>query len=282
MSAAFEAAQRIVFNALYAAQKGRFYNALYKLQAVLSSLFVLSVVFTHEYNWSEEMADGLRIAFSIPQVPVYALGERAQYICFGIATAWLLALLLIPIGLNFSSSNWSNSPRIAQGYRALLGVALTFYITFMRSWLAWVDCDYFGDYGPGGATGSQNNQIRTSDDQHLSCFDSSLTVGLGVAGFIFALLWFAVVATASLAHDNNPTSWNIAARPNSWCDQLNIMTAYPLIFATIILNGRIGVVPAAPQDHSFQFCCVRHNFCVHNVDPFVRRARGAARDGWAR
>jgi hypothetical protein len=150
----------------------------------------------------------------------------------------------------------------------------------MRSWLAWVDCDYFGDYGPGGATGSQNNQIRTSDDQHLSCFDSSLTVGLGVAGFFFALLWFAVVATASLAHDNNPTSWNIAARPNSWCDQLNIMTAYPLIFATIILNGRIGVV--TPQDHSLPRFAVSATFVFQIMVLFVRRARGVAPNGWAR
>ena len=47
--------------------QGRFYNKLYIMQALLSSAFVLSTVFTEEYNWSDDMASGLRAFFSIWQ-----------------------------------------------------------------------------------------------------------------------------------------------------------------------------------------------------------------------
>ena len=104
--------------------------------------------------------------------------------------------------------------------------------------------------------------------------------GLGIAGFLLTVIFFFVLCVASLAHINDPRSWSIAARPHSWCDStrpdptharthahagcnacnvtqrmqrnvrarththrcdlLNVMTAYPLIFWTIMLNGRIG------------------------------------------
>ena len=120
--------------------QGRFYNKLYIMQALLSSAFVLSTVFTEEYNWSEDMASGLRVFFSIwqartglvvrehefaasrmgswdgqpagnrshlwcEQVPGYALKEFLQYIVFGIATAWLAAILTCMVSAHAQQSD---------------------------------------------------------------------------------------------------------------------------------------------------------------------------------
>jgi hypothetical protein len=124
-------------------------------------------------------------------------------------------------------------------YRALLGFGVTFYITPMRAWLVWVDCDYFGDKGGPIGLVSPNNQLTTLDTP-VTCFKGVLMSGLGVCSLILVAIWFGVVVLGSLAHVNNPKSWSIAARPHSWCDVLNVITAYPVIFLTIILNGRVG------------------------------------------
>jgi hypothetical protein len=132
---------------------------------------------------------------------------------------------------------------MVKAYRALLGFGVTFFITPLRAWLVWVDCDFFGDNGPTDLLGfvSQNRQL-SKPGANVTCFGDASMTGLGVASFVLIGTWLVVLVFGSLAHVNDPKSWSIAARPHSWCDLLNVITAYPVIFLTIILNGRVGVL----------------------------------------
>ena len=232
--------QHAVFESLYLSQQHKFYNNGYKLQALMSSAFILCVVYTNEYNWSRDMADGLQSFFHIWQLPLYLVPDL-QLVIFGIATGWFVVLVALLVALSRSRVHSSSHiQRMIAVYRALLGFGMTFWITPLRVWLVWVDCDYFGDKGGPVGIGSPNNQLTTSDET-VVCFRGVVMTALGVASLILVMIWFAVLAIGSLAHVNNPRSWSIAARPHSWCDALNVMTAYPIVFVTIILNGRVGV-----------------------------------------
>jgi hypothetical protein len=175
-----------------------------------------------------------------------------SFAVFALATAWIVTVIvlcmLVGKGVLRSSMHIQGALR---AFRVLLGFGVTFWITPMRIWLAWADCDYFCDFAnklastvtsdqPSCAIQTRNLIVAKEDYELTMCFGGIVMRALGVSAFICVVLHFVVLFFGSLMHINDPRSWSVAARPHSWCELINITTAYPIIFWTVILNGRLG------------------------------------------
>ncbi len=71
----YKLTQTTLFEALYVLQIGKFYNRIYNFRVFLSSMYVLSAVYTTEYNWCDEMRNGLESFWHFWQMPGYLLGK---------------------------------------------------------------------------------------------------------------------------------------------------------------------------------------------------------------
>ena len=286
----YKLTQTTLFEALYVLQIGKFYNRIYNFRVFLSSMYVLSAVYTTEYNWCDELRNGLESFWHFWQMPGYLLGKvgssplprprprnrpravrkpatttqrpgvtyarmAGQIAVFAAATGWLVAVIVLAVIVGNGVVNSSMHLQGSQTtLRSLLGFGVTFWITPMRIWLSWVDCDYFCDLsnrlsnlsdrvlpGTGSAQSCTPTNLAFKEDFELHmCYGGSVMIALGVTAFICVALHFIVLLFGALMHVNDPRSWSSAARPHSWVDIMHIMTAYPIIFATVLLNGRLG------------------------------------------
>lgn len=229
-----------MYETMYFITRKKFFNGAYTLQAVVSCIFILKLVFDeHLKVWDKNINDVVELVLTVLNMPLYKLDGPLHYLAWGVSTALLVVLVatgaFISYGLAHSSLDqmW-----VVSLFRGLLGFGLMFYFMPLQAWLAWVRCDYYDGILEGKSDFLRNLEIR--DDQtesNMICFDSAQThvLVLSILSIFLSILWFGLVMAGSLVHVNDPRSWSTLARPHCWCEIMDYSTGTFLLLISTFL-----------------------------------------------
>ena len=164
-----------IHETMYYMVRKKFFNGLYDLQAILSSCFILRLVFDKKLEvWHPDIVEVVEWIFTVLNAPLYKLDLPEAYIGFGFAVCLFTLIIVLGGYVSYGLAHSSlNHPWMVTFFRALLGFGQTFYFLPFQTWLAWVRCDYFGQFGNSGLH-SNNLEIHdTATGQPMVCFSSS-------------------------------------------------------------------------------------------------------------